>query len=1040
MSAGMTMPDSESMSMRGAVPTVPLTQGARSTAPCQELPPRYHLQGAPTVLPSSTVSRPPRSSKAVSRKYSAVQVASSSSDGDAAPLGGNGRLPPSAQLLRLLLQPLRSSMHIMHPKALLGSLGCFLGMRAVWGKLRRTAFADGRPAKDTATTKCTAILWFRNDLRLHDHAALIEANSANLPSVLPVYCFDPREYGKDDSGFDKTGIQRAQFIVDSVKDLRTGLRALGSDLLIRIGRPEDVLPSLAKETQAEAVYCHMEVTTEEAQVEASVQNSLAAQGAELWASWGGTVYHLEDLPFELHSKFKVEASVQKSLAAQGAELRASWGGTLYHLEDLPFDLSAMPGNYADFHKQLASLECLGFSNTSSTMSATTSTSDNFEQRLQELRHSTPLIGLTHCHQGGESEGLKHMNLFMAELSAHLLPEHVLCCAGKALSSALGGEHGEVVDYGTAMAMILVMDTDRNSDTLVSFLVVMDHGTATAMILVILSHGPRDSYGFSCHISPWLAMGCLSPRQMYSEMVRWLGPPQPGASGRLEVTDFGMTGRGVCGAAFTGGKAEEPWSRLMFELLWRDFFRLVTRKLMFELLWQDFFRLVTRKLMFELLWQDFFRLVTRKLMFELLWQDFFRLVTRKLMFELLWQDFFRLVTRKLMFELLWQDFFRLVTRKLMFELLWQDFFRLVTRKLMFELLWQDFFRLVTRKLMFELLWQDFFRLVTRKLMFELLWQDFFRLVTRKLMFELLWQDFFRLVTRKLMFELLWQDFFRLVTRKLMFELLWQDFFRLVTRKLMFELLWQDFFRLVTRKLMFELLWQDFFRLVTRKLMFELLWQDFFRLVTRKLMFELLWQDFFRLVTRKLMFELLWQDFFRLVTRKLMFELLWQDFFRLVTRKLMFELLWQDFFRLVTRKLMFELLWQDFFRLVTRKLMFELLWQDFFRLVTRKLMFELLWQDFFRLVTRKLMFELLWQDFFRLVTRKLMFELLWQDFFRLVTRKLMFELLWQDFFRLVTRKLMFELLWQDFFRLVTRKYSLLGGEMKQARGSSKKLVAY
>jgi deoxyribodipyrimidine photolyase len=40
-----------------------------------------------------------------------------------------------------------------------------------------------------------ALVWFRNDLRLHDHEPLAAACAA-ATSVLPVYIFDPREYGK----------------------------------------------------------------------------------------------------------------------------------------------------------------------------------------------------------------------------------------------------------------------------------------------------------------------------------------------------------------------------------------------------------------------------------------------------------------------------------------------------------------------------------------------------------------------------------------------------------------------------------------------------------------------------------------------------------------------------------------------------------------------------------------------------------------------------------------------------------------------------
>ena len=43
----------------------------------------------------------------------------------------------------------------------------------------------------------TAIMWYRNDLRVHDNEALSSANEESL-SVLPVYCFDPRDYGIED--------------------------------------------------------------------------------------------------------------------------------------------------------------------------------------------------------------------------------------------------------------------------------------------------------------------------------------------------------------------------------------------------------------------------------------------------------------------------------------------------------------------------------------------------------------------------------------------------------------------------------------------------------------------------------------------------------------------------------------------------------------------------------------------------------------------------------------------------------------------------
>lgn len=43
------------------------------------------------------------------------------------------------------------------------------------------------------------------------------------------------------SGFDKTGPYRARFILEALADLRARLREAGSDLLVRLGKPGEVL-------------------------------------------------------------------------------------------------------------------------------------------------------------------------------------------------------------------------------------------------------------------------------------------------------------------------------------------------------------------------------------------------------------------------------------------------------------------------------------------------------------------------------------------------------------------------------------------------------------------------------------------------------------------------------------------------------------------------------------------------------------------------------------------------------------------------------
>ena len=60
--------------------------------------------------------------------------------------------------------------------------------------------------------------------------------------VVPLYCFDPRQYQLTPFGHPKTGAFRAQFLLEAVLDLKASLRRIGSDLVIHLGRPEDVMP------------------------------------------------------------------------------------------------------------------------------------------------------------------------------------------------------------------------------------------------------------------------------------------------------------------------------------------------------------------------------------------------------------------------------------------------------------------------------------------------------------------------------------------------------------------------------------------------------------------------------------------------------------------------------------------------------------------------------------------------------------------------------------------------------------------------------
>ncbi|RDZ44084.1 cryptochrome DASH [Haloferax sp. Atlit-10N] len=174
-------------------------------------------------------------------------------------------------------------------------------------------------------SESTSLAWFRRDLRLHDNEALAAACDAD--GVLPVYCLDPREYGdrpfggSDSFDFDKTGAHRARFRLESLSDLRASLRDRGSDLVVREGTPESVLPELAATVDADFVTVHTRPTPEESSVESAVERGLRDDGVDLRRFWGHTLTHLDDLPMALSELPDTYTTFRKAVesAAEGDE-------------------------------------------------------------------------------------------------------------------------------------------------------------------------------------------------------------------------------------------------------------------------------------------------------------------------------------------------------------------------------------------------------------------------------------------------------------------------------------------------------------------------------------------------------------------------------------------------------------------------------------------------------------------------------------------------------------------------------------------------
>ena len=93
------------------------------------------------------------------------------------------------------------------------------------------------------------ILWFRRDLRLSDQPALAAAVASGAP-IIPLYILDD-----DTPKHRKMGAASRWWLHYSLTALDTNLQAFGSKLILRAGKSDEILRTLAAETDASAIHC-----------------------------------------------------------------------------------------------------------------------------------------------------------------------------------------------------------------------------------------------------------------------------------------------------------------------------------------------------------------------------------------------------------------------------------------------------------------------------------------------------------------------------------------------------------------------------------------------------------------------------------------------------------------------------------------------------------------------------------------------------------------------------------------------------------------
>lgn len=98
----------------------------------------------------------------------------------------------------------------------------------------------------------TTVVWFKRDLRTHDHAPLVASAALGEP-VIPLYVIEDDYWQLPD-----TSGRQWQFIRDSLTDLDQQLRAAGSRLWVLRGTVLDAFKQLQASHGIQRIFCHQE--------------------------------------------------------------------------------------------------------------------------------------------------------------------------------------------------------------------------------------------------------------------------------------------------------------------------------------------------------------------------------------------------------------------------------------------------------------------------------------------------------------------------------------------------------------------------------------------------------------------------------------------------------------------------------------------------------------------------------------------------------------------------------------------------------------
>ncbi len=157
------------------------------------------------------------------------------------------------------------------------------------------------PADVHIGTMDCLIVWIRRELRIDDHLALYAALQ-DARKVVPLFIID--------KGFHASSPAKKKVVLDGLADLRSSLKYLGGNLVIRNGDPSAVLHALLDDTSASGVYLTGEFSPDLRLRDEKIRSSVESRG-KLWREFhdhllldGERILQGRSSPYTVYTAFR----------------------------------------------------------------------------------------------------------------------------------------------------------------------------------------------------------------------------------------------------------------------------------------------------------------------------------------------------------------------------------------------------------------------------------------------------------------------------------------------------------------------------------------------------------------------------------------------------------------------------------------------------------------------------------------------------------------------------------------------------------------